>query len=159
MTRHIGHSKIPFNNCKSRILVPLNRIFYVIFCDAPTPYQRFYEAIESPHTRPAYGKYLKDFLEYSKTDSDGIVKLKQQDNDDLVFNYLVHIKTKTDKTNVPNPNSYNVIFSSIQLFLEQNDIILNWKKIKRMYPRRKTPTNQFCYYSRFQMYSFCHLNC
>ncbi len=111
----------------------------------PTPYQRFYEAIESPHTKPAYEKYLRDFLEYSKTDSENIVRLKQQDIDDLVFNYLVHIKTRTEQTNVPSPNSYNVLFSPIQLFLEQNDIMLNWKKIKRMYPRRKAPTNQAPY--------------
>jgi len=98
-----------------------------------TPYQRFYEAIKSPATRKTYTIYINKFLEYAHIDFDGLVKLPKREIEELVFNYVIHLKNLTERTGIPSPNSYNSMLSPIQLFLEQNDILLNWKKIKRLY--------------------------
>ena len=46
-----------------------------------TPFQRFDQAIQSPFTRPAYHKYLKEFLEHGHKSSDElpIMDLKEID--------------------------------------------------------------------------------
>jgi len=109
-----------------------------------TAFQRFDQAIQSPYTRPAYHKYLKEFLEYCHKSSDELSIMDSKEIDGLIFDYIVHQKIRSEKGEI-SPNSFNVIFSPIQLFLEQNDIVINWKKLKRMYPRKKAPTNQSPY--------------
>ena len=109
------------------------------------PIQRFYEAIKSEETRKPYEFYLNKFFSHAKTDADQIVNLPHNEIDELVFNYLVSLKMRADKGTL-SPNSINAIMSPIQLFLEQNDIELNWKKIKKRYPRRKAPANQLPYH-------------
>jgi len=110
----------------------------------PTPIQRFYEAIKSEYTLQPYQFYLKLFFKHANLDADQIVKLETKQIDELVFNYLVHLKLRVENGTL-NPNSINSMFAPIQLFLEQNDIVLNWKKLKRMFPRRKAPANQSPY--------------
>jgi len=109
-----------------------------------TPFQRFDQAIQSPFTRPAYHKYLKEFLEYCHKSSDELPIMDLKEIDSLIFDYIVHQKMRSEKGEI-SPNSFNVIFSPIQLFLEQNDIMINWKKLKRMFPRKKAPSNQSPY--------------
>ncbi len=110
----------------------------------PTPIQRFQEAIKSEHTLQPYKFHLNQFFKHSKTTPEQIVNLDKKQIDELVFNYLVHLKLRVEKGNL-NPNSFNSMFAPIQLFLEQNDIVLNWKKLKRMFPRKKAPANQAPY--------------
>jgi len=110
----------------------------------PTPIQRFQEAIKSEHTKKPYQLYLNQFFKHSKTTPENIVQLEIKQIDELVFNYLVHLKLRVEKGTL-NPNSINSMFAPIQLFLEQNDVMLNWKKLKRMFPRKKAPANQSPY--------------
>jgi len=110
----------------------------------PTPIQRFYEAIKSEYTLQPYQFYLNQFFKHAKKTPEQIVQLDKKQIDELVFNYLVHLKLRVDKGDL-NPNSINSMFAPIQLFLEQNDIVLNWKKLKRMFPRKKAPANQSPY--------------
>jgi len=109
-----------------------------------TAFQRFDQAIRSPYTRPAYHKYLKEFLEYCHKSPDELPTIDFKEIDSLIFDYIVHQKMRSEKGEI-SPNSFNVIFSPIQLFLEQNDIMINWKKLKRMFPRKKAPSNQSPY--------------
>jgi len=108
------------------------------------PIQKFYEAIRSEETRKPYVFYLNKFFSHAKIDAVQIINLPHNEIDELVFNYLVSLKMRVDKDDL-SPNSINAIMSPIQLFLEQNDIELNWKKIKKRYPRRKAPANQAPY--------------
>jgi len=110
----------------------------------PTPIQRFDEAIKSEHTKRPYQYYLSQFFKHAKTTPDQITKFDIKRIDELVFNYLVHLKLRVERGDL-NPNSINTMFAPIQLFLEQNDIALNWKKLKRMFPRRTAPANQAPY--------------
>jgi len=108
------------------------------------PIQRFYDAIKSEHTRKPYTNYLNDFFRYANTDADSIVILQLKQIEDTVYQYIVHLKMRTEKGTL-SPNSVNSMICPIQLFLEQNDIALNWKKLKRMFPRRAAPANQLPY--------------
>lgn len=110
----------------------------------PTPIQRFHEAIRSEETRKPYERYLKQFFEWSKLTPEQLVKKNMSGLDSIVFDYIVYVKMKVEKGEL-SPNSMSVLFSPIQLFFEQNDIILNWKKLKRMFPRKKAPSNQLPY--------------
>ena len=110
----------------------------------PTSIQRFQEAIRSEHTKKPYQFYLNQFFKHSKTTPERIVQIETKQIDELVFNYLVHLKIRVEKGTI-NPNSINSMFAPIQLFLEQNDVALNWKKLKRMFPRKKAPANQSPY--------------
>jgi integrase len=110
-----------------------------------TPYQKFYEVLKTSATRKVYPLQMNQFLEYSHTDYDGLVKLPIKEIDDLIFNYIVSMKLKTEKTGIPNPNTYSSKLAPIQMFLEQNDVILNWKKLKRYCPPRIPLANQLAY--------------
>jgi hypothetical protein len=89
----------------------------------PTPIQRFYEAIKSEHTRRPYENYLKRFFEWSKLSPEQLVKKSPEELDSLVFDYIVYQKLRAEKGEI-NPNSIPAIFAPVQLFCEQNDIIL-----------------------------------
>jgi len=110
-----------------------------------SPYQKFYEVLKTPATRKSYQIHMKKFFDYAHTDYDGLVKLPKNEIDDLIFNYIVSLKIKTEKTGKPSPNSYNPMLYPIQTFLEQNDILLNWKKLKRYYPAKVPVSNQLAY--------------
>lgn len=110
-----------------------------------TAYQKFNEAIRENTTRKTYQIYIKQFLDYSHEDYDSLTKLSQPEIEDLVFNYVIHLKDLTEKTGKPSPNSYNTMTSPIRLFLEMNDILLNWTKIKRYFPAKRPVANQLPY--------------
>ncbi len=111
------------------------------------PIQRFYDAIKSEHTLKPYTNYLNDFFRYANTDADSIVILQLKQIEDTVYQYIVHLKMRTEKGTL-SPNSVNTMICPIQLFLEQNDVVLNWKKLKRMFPRRAAAANQAPYHQK-----------
>jgi len=110
-----------------------------------TSYQKFYEAIHVEATRKTYQIYIKKFLDYANEDYESIVKLSQSEIEDLVFNYVIHLKDLTERTGKPSPNSYNTMTSPIKLFLDMNDILLNWVKIKKYFPAKRPVSNQLPY--------------
>jgi len=110
-----------------------------------TSYQRFYEAIHVEATRKTYQIYIKKFLDYAHKDYESLVKLPQSEIEDLVFNYVVHLKDLTERTGKPSPNSYNTMTSPIKLFLDMNDVLLNWVKIKKYFPAKRPVANQLPY--------------
>ena len=81
-----------------------------------TAYQKFNEAIRENTTRKTYQIYIKQFLDYSHEDYDSLAKLSQPEIEDLVFNYVIHLKDLTEKTGKPSPNSYNHEFSNQIIF-------------------------------------------
>jgi len=110
-----------------------------------TPYQLFYESLKTDATRKAYNIYMKKFLDYTHSDYDKLVKLPRKKIQGLITDYVIHLKVLTDREGVPNPNSYNAMLSPIKSFFDQNDILLNWKQIKNLYPKRVQNSNQSPY--------------
>ncbi|NQV40100.1 MAG: hypothetical protein HQ505_06120 [Nitrosopumilus sp.] len=63
-----------------------------------TSYQKFYEAIHVEATRKTYQIYIKKFLDYANEDYGSIVKLSQSQIEDIVFNYVIHLKDLIERT-------------------------------------------------------------
>lgn len=110
----------------------------------PKALTNYEESIKSPETRRTYDKFLKHFLAYSQVTPDQLVKMKTSQLEELVISYIVKLKKRVEAKDL-SPNSFNVAIAPIQLILEQNDVILNWKKIKRMFPRRVKPQGELPY--------------
>ncbi|MGY5148623.1 MAG: tyrosine-type recombinase/integrase [Candidatus Nitrosopumilus sp. bin_68KS] len=91
----------------------------------------FQESLQSEHTRKKYTQLVSMFKDYHKIhDFDGILNFKQSDLQMMVETYVIHIKK------IINPNTIPTYINPIKTFLETNDVDLNWRKIKRLYPSK-----------------------
>ena len=85
-------------------------------------------SINSEQTRRQYEYSLTQFLKHYQIDS--FLGLSQKEISDYIINYLVNRKiSKQYKI---------VIFSAIKHCCEMNDVILNWKKLKKFIKSDKT---------------------
>lgn len=90
----------------------------------------FENAIRSPYTRKNYQCTLKKFMAFAGIENfDKLAGLPEKEIQTMLEDYVIHLKTLN-----MNPNSFPVMFTSLQLFFSMNDKILNWKKIKKFYP-------------------------
>jgi len=111
-----------------------------------TPYQRFYEFLKTPKTKINFELYLRKFFEYSHTHPDGgsFVKLDKEEKNQLVWNYIVHLKLRVEK-NTLSSNSIPAMIAPIKFFCDANEIELNWRYFKKLYPRKEPLSNQGLY--------------
>lgn len=93
-------------------------------------YFNFINTLNSELTKKKYTYYLEQFLQYCKLDLDKFLKLPQDKIADLIIKYLVQKKVSR--------SSKKVIFATIKHACEINDVILNWRKIKRFIGSDKT---------------------
>jgi site-specific recombinase XerD len=90
----------------------------------------FESAIKSDYTRKGYHFTLKKFMTFTDIDDfDKLAGLPEKEIQKILEDYVIHLKTQN-----MNPNSFPIMFTSLQLFFAMNDKILNWKKIKKFYP-------------------------
>jgi hypothetical protein len=93
-------------------------------------YSNFVNSINSDQTRQAYEYSLTQFLKHCQMDLDSFLRLSQQEISNIIINYLVEKKIS---------RQYKVvIFSAIKHACEMNDVILNWKKLKKFIKSEKT---------------------
>lgn len=91
----------------------------------------FQESLKSESSRKKYAYLVKLFRDYYKIkDFDGIVKIEKNELQKMVETYVIHIKKTI------NPNTVPTYVNPIKTFLEVNDIDLNWRKIKRLFPSK-----------------------
>lgn len=91
----------------------------------------FQESLHSEYTRKKYTQLVGMFKDYHKIqDFDGILKFEQSELQKMVETYVIHIKK------IINPNTIPTYVNPIRTFLETNDIDLNWRKIKRLFPAK-----------------------
>ena len=93
-------------------------------------YFNFINTLDSELTRKKYTYYLEQFLRYAKIDLNKLLKLPEDRIADIITKYLVQKKVSR--------SSKKVIFATIKHALEVNDVILNWKKIKKFIGSSKT---------------------
>lgn len=94
------------------------------------PYFNFINTLNSELTKQKYSYYLEQFLQYCKLPLNKFLKLPEDKIADLIIKYLVQKKVSR--------SSKKVIFATIKHACEINDVILNWKKIKRFIGSDKT---------------------
>jgi integrase len=93
-------------------------------------YFNFVNSINSDVTRKNYEYCLSKFLKNCNLDLDSLLKLPQLDLSNLIVKYLVSQRISSQyKT---------VIMATIKHACEMNDVILNWKKLKKFIKSEKT---------------------
>jgi integrase len=90
----------------------------------------FENSIDSPATKKMYMYRLEQFLASSKLDLDKFLKLPTDKITDIIIKYLVDKKVSR--------GSKNMIYFSLKHACEINDVVLNWKKIKKFIKSEKT---------------------
>ncbi len=91
----------------------------------------FEAGIKSPYTKKNYRIWLDQFLQFTKvTEHDALVTLKDSALQVMLEDYLFHLKKTVS------PNSIPPKFASLELFFAMNDKVLNFKKIKKMFPEK-----------------------
>lgn len=93
-------------------------------------YFNFLNSIDSEFTKRQYNYSLTRFLKHCKLDLHSFLKLPQTKITDLITEYLV--ETQVSKS------TKNNIFYTLKHACEINDVILNWKKIKKFTKSQRT---------------------
>lgn len=113
---------------------------------------KFENSIKSEHTRRIYNYYLRKFLEFAKIPTpDGLLQLKDTLLQEILEDYLFYLKKRIS------PNSIPPYFAALELFLAINDRILNFKKIKKMFPATVKKSGQEAWHTEHiqSMLSVC----
>jgi integrase len=93
-------------------------------------WSNFINSINSPETKRMYVYCLEWFLTYCKLNLEKFLKLPPEQQTNLVINYFVEKKvSKSFK---------NLNFAAIKHACDMNDVLLNWKKIKKFSKSTKT---------------------
>jgi len=91
----------------------------------------FEQSIKSPSTLKNYSDHLRRFLDFSNVeDCDSLVKLPHEKLQELIEDYVIHLKNKI------NPNSVPVMLQGIKQFFIMNRIPVHWEIINKMFPSK-----------------------
>ncbi len=97
----------------------------------------FEQAIKSEATKKAYMYQLNKFKEWSKIkDFNGLLQAPQKDIQILLEDYVMYLKKTIS------PNSIPIYFAPIELFYVMNDVNLNFKKIRKLFPDKVKKGNE-----------------
>ncbi len=100
----------------------------------------FEMGLKSQETAVVYKSHLKSFRKYAKVDDyDSLLKADQKSIQRLVEDYLFHIIGKVS------PNSIRGYMAPIELFFSMNDVVLNTKKLHKMFPPEEKPEGYGAY--------------
>jgi len=100
----------------------------------------FEMGLKSQETAVVYKSHLKSFRKYAKVDDyDSLLKADQKSIQRLVEDYLFHIIGKVS------PNSIRSYMAPIELFFSMNDVVLNTKKLHKMFPSEVKPEGYGAY--------------
>ena len=100
----------------------------------------FESGIKAKATLKAYTNNLDQFLKFTKIpDYDSLITKDHKQIQILIEDFLMVCKTKYRYQTIDN------IFSAIQLFFTMNDVMLNFKKIRKMFPEREKPLGDKAY--------------
>jgi len=89
----------------------------------------FQESLRSEESVKMYTYLVMKFMKFHNLqDFDSVVKIEKKELQKLVETYVIHLKKNVS------PNTLPSQANAIKTFLESNDIDLNWRKIKRLYP-------------------------
>ena len=90
----------------------------------------FINSLQSEHTKKVYSYCLQQFLSSSRKNLTEFLKLPQDKMENVIIQYLVQKKVSRELK--------NLIVSSIKHACDMNDVLLNWKKIKKFIPSKRT---------------------
>ncbi len=86
-------------------------------------------------TKESYRYIWKIFLKYLKISEKAIRNLDRKEQEQKIVDYMAFLKNQNRS-----PTTIKLRLNIIQFTFSMNDIVLNWKKLKRMTPERVKPT-------------------
>jgi integrase len=101
-----------------------------IFDEKSEVFFNFIHSLHSESTKKSYRFCLEKFLNHYEIDLVSFLQLPQQDISNLIIKYLVDVKVSAQYK--------SLITATLKHACEINDIILNWKKIKKFVNSEKT---------------------
>ena len=123
------HKEDLINNISSKNTVPSVNNMQVLE-EQSKAYFNFINSLNSESTRNSYKFCLEKFLNHYRIDLLSFLKLPEQDMTNLIIKYLVDKKVSRQYK--------NLITATLKHACEINDIVLNWKKIKKFINSEKT---------------------
>jgi len=97
----------------------------------------FEESIKTEATRKAYLYQLEQFRKWTKIkDFDSLLQAPQKQIQELLEDYVMHLKRKIS------PNSVPIYYAPIELFFVMNDITINYKKLRKLFPKKIKKGNE-----------------
>lgn len=87
--------------------------------------------MKSKVTQENYTYHLNRFISfYHLKDYDSIVSMDYKQLQIMLEDYVMYLKNKVS------PNTISSYLSPMELFTDVNEISINWKKIRRLYPQK-----------------------
>ena len=123
------HKEDLINKISSKNVVPSVNSMQVLE-EQSKAYFNFINSLNSDSTRNSYKFCLEKFLNHYRMDLLSFLKLPDQDITNLIIKYLVDKKVSRQYK--------NLITATLKHACEINDIVLNWKKIKKFINSEKT---------------------
>ena len=97
-------------------------------------------SLKSEESRRNYKLHIDWFMKSQGfKNASEILKCEEIELKDKIVDYIIELSDRV------NPNSIPAYCNSIKSFLEINDVNLNWRQIKKFYPRGKKNTGQSAY--------------
>lgn len=88
-------------------------------------------ATKSEATFKCYFSNLRRFKEYFKIkDYDSLAKIAPAKINEMIEDYLMYLRNKVS------PNTIPTMYYGIELFFSMNDVVLNVRKLRRMFPAK-----------------------
>ena len=100
----------------------------------------FQEAIKSEETRKMYQNSLNMFFKFHNITGEQLITIPSDEIQVLVEDYVFSRK-KMNLTRL----SIKGYLNGIKLFLDMNDVVINWVKIKKFLPEASKPSGQNAY--------------
>lgn len=113
------------------------------------PLTEFFSAIRNPNTKRNYEKDLGKLLDYLKIkgslkeQAKEFCKKAKQDPQWATYRineYIQFLKERVERQEITASRVHN-LYKPVKLFLEENDVTLNWKKLARRLPPRARAAN------------------
>ena len=97
----------------------------------------FEQAIKSKQTKKIYTYHLERFRKWAKIETfEGLLQAPEKDIQIMIEDYVIHLK------NTNSPNTIPTYFSPIELFYVMNDVNINFKKIRKLFPDKVKRGNE-----------------
>ncbi len=97
----------------------------------------FEGAIKTEATREAYLYQLEKFREWTKIKNfDSFLQAPQKHIQELLEDYVMYLKKKIS------PNSVPIYYAPIELFFVMNDVMINYKKLRKLFPKKVKKGNE-----------------
>jgi len=97
----------------------------------------FEASIHTEATRKAYLYQLEQFRKWTKIKNfDSLLQAPQKQIQELLEDYVMYLKRKIS------PNSVPIYYAPIELFFVMNDITINYKKLRKLFPSKVKKGNE-----------------